>query len=216
MPAEAVSLALAASIYPPALAAVIALGRGQEVRLRVVLFVIAAYLTVMATGSLMLFLFQEAGASRAQVVTPAAWLYVAGGVVLFGVGLHLRRPRPTDPAAQHRDRTSRYLQSRRLVAALAVVLYVVPSPIFAGAVKAVADSGASTSQELLYLVATLVIMLWLIELPMLILIAVPRRGQALLEAVNGWFGSHGRSLLALTCLAIGAYLLAIGLIEASP
>jgi hypothetical protein len=39
---EAVSLALAASIYPPALAAVIALGRGVEVRLRVVLFVIAA------------------------------------------------------------------------------------------------------------------------------------------------------------------------------
>jgi hypothetical protein len=40
MPPEAVSLALAASIYPPALTAVIALGRGVEVRLRVVLFVI--------------------------------------------------------------------------------------------------------------------------------------------------------------------------------
>jgi hypothetical protein len=57
MPPEAVSLALAASIYPPALAAVIALGRGVEVRLRVVLFVIAAYCTVLVTGALMLFLF---------------------------------------------------------------------------------------------------------------------------------------------------------------
>ncbi len=50
MPAEAVSLALAASIYPPALAVVIALGRGTQVRLRVLLLVVAAFFTVLLTG----------------------------------------------------------------------------------------------------------------------------------------------------------------------
>ena len=41
MPTQALALALAASIYPPAVAAVIALGRGSEVRSRVFAFVFA-------------------------------------------------------------------------------------------------------------------------------------------------------------------------------
>ena len=213
MPQEALSLALAASIYPPALAAIIALGRGTEVRLRVVLFVIAAYLTVLVTGSLMLFLFTEAGVDRAQVATPAAWVYVAGGLVAVWLGLRLRRPHAA-PRAQRGDRTARYLQSRRLVLALGVILYIVPSPIFAGAVKAIADSHASAATELQWLVLMLVIMLWLIEVPMLVLIAFPARGQALLESVNAWFRAHGRGLLELACLGLGAYLIAVGVIEA--
>lgn len=73
MPPEAISLALAASIYPPALAVVIALGRGAQVRLRVLLLVVAAFLTVLLTGLLMLLLFNEAavtsrGAARSAPV----------------------------------------------------------------------------------------------------------------------------------------------------
>ena len=59
MPPEAISLALAASIYPPAVAAVIALGRGTEVRLRVFLLVGTAMLTVFVTGAAMLLVFDE-------------------------------------------------------------------------------------------------------------------------------------------------------------
>jgi len=214
VPPEAVSLALAASIYPPALAAVIALGRGVEVRLRVVLFVIAAYCTVLVTGVLMLFLFDELDATRKQVITPTAALYVAGGSVLLLVAAHLRRHPPRiSPQRTGRSRIDRYLESRWLVVVLGVILYVVPSPIFAGAVKAIADTNVSTGQELAYLARMLLIMLWLIELPMLMLIVFPRHSVVALERVNAWFASHGRRLLVLASGGLGIYLIVVGVVE---
>jgi hypothetical protein len=214
MPPEAVSLALAASIYPPALAAVIALGRGVEVRLRVVLFVIAAYCTALVTGALMLFLFDELDATRNQVTTPTAGLYVAGGSVLLFVASRLRRGPP--PASEEHAGGSRidgYLQSRRLVLVLGVILYVVPSPIFAGAVKAIADTNVSAAQELAYLAQMLLIMLWLIELPMLMLIAFPRHSVGALDRVNAWFATHGRRTLVLASGGLGIYLIIVGVVE---
>ena len=54
MPAQALELALAASIYPPAVLAVIALGRGEQLRSRVFVFVLGALLVTYALGVLML------------------------------------------------------------------------------------------------------------------------------------------------------------------
>ena len=114
MPSETLSLALAASIYPPALAAIIALGRGEEVRLRVVLLVMAAYFTVFVSGSLMLVLFTEAGATSSQTRTPAAGVYVVAGLVMLGLAARLRHPREHKPKAEKEgpSKTDRYLQSR--------------------------------------------------------------------------------------------------------
>ncbi len=214
MPGQAVSLALAASIYPPALAALIALGRGEDVRLRVVLLVAAAYLTVLVTGTLMLFLFEELEVTGQQVRAPSAGLFIAAGLVLLLAAARLRRaaPHPAKPTARG-SRIDRYLQSRLLVVALGVVLYVVPSPIFVGAVKAIADTNASTGQQLTYLVQMLLIMLWLIELPMLVTVAFPSRSVAALERINGWFAAHGRMLLVLLCGGVGLYLLIVGVVE---
>lgn len=214
MPPEAVSLALAASIYPPALAAVIALGRGVEVRLRVALFVIAAYCTVLVTGALMLFLFDELDATREQVMTPTAGLYVAGGLVLLIVATRLRHaPRRSSPQDTGRSRIDRYLQSRWLVVVLGLVLYIVPSPIFAGAVRAIADTNVSAGQELAYLAQMLLLMLWLIELPMLMLIAFPKHSVGALEWVNAWFAAHGHKLLVFASGGLGIYLLIVGVVE---
>lgn len=214
MPPEAVSLALAASIYPPALAAVIALGRGVEVRLRVVLFVIAAYGTVLVTGALMLFLFDERDVTRGQVIAPTAGLYVAAGAVLLFVATRLRRSPPwRSPVDREGSRIDRYLQSRWLVLGLGVILYVVPSPIFVGAVRVVADTNASARQELAYLAQTLVIMLWLIELPMLLLIAFPAGSVVALERVNAWFSAHGRKLLVIASGGLGIYFVTVGIVK---
>ena len=213
MPPEAVSLALAASIYPPALAAVIALGRGVEVRLRVVLFVIAAYGTVLVTGALMLFLFDELDVTRDQLIAPTAGLYVAAGAVLLFVANRLRRTPPSTSPRREGSRIDRYLESRWLVIGLGVILYVVPSPIFVGAVRAIADTNASAGQELAYLAQVLVIMLWLIELPMLMLIAFPARSLGALERVNAWFAAHGRGVLVFASGGLGVYLMIVGVVR---
>ncbi len=213
MPSEALLLALAASIYPPALAAVIALGRGVEVRLRVILFALAAFCTVLVTGALMLFLFDEAGAVREALVKPTAGLYAIAGGALLGLAVWLRRRTARARAPERASRVDRYLASRRLVAVLAITLYVVPSPIFVGATKAIDDAHAATGQKLLWLVEMMLVMLWLIELPMLLLILFPPRALAALEAVNGWFARHGRKLLVALCAGAGIYLLGVGVLE---
>ena len=217
MPSEAISLALAASIYPPAVAAVIALGRGTDVRLRVFLMVCAALLTVFVTGALMLFLFGEAGVSGSQNRTPSAGLEIAIGAVLLVVAHRLRRPRPESSGDSEGEssKTARYLESRRLVLVLGFVLYVLPSPIYLGAVKSIADAGVSTPSELAYLATADVVMLWMIEVPMVMLIAFPARSAAALERINDWFARHGRTLAVAVAAGAGLYLIIAGIVKLS-
>ena len=106
---------------------IIALGRGADVRLRVVLFVAAAYLTVFVTGLAMLFVFTGTGAAEPQVRTPSAGVYVAAGAALLLIAERLRRPRRKPPKrSDGPSKTDRYLGSRRLVVLLGLILYVVP------------------------------------------------------------------------------------------
>lgn len=267
MPAQALVLALAASIYPPAVAAVIAFGGGAEVRSRVFVFVLAGVLVTYAVGALILYALVELGATGARHLSPGAGVEVALGVLLLLLALRLHRHRPVpapadgapavggapaassdqmdgapaaggvfagkdvspEDAAQAASaqatvtqaaaasgspsKIERYLQSRRLAFALGILLYVLPSPIYIGAVKAIADAGLSTADELLALLATVVVMLWMIELPMLMLLVVPARATATLERVNLWFVRHGRSLAIVAAVAVGVYLIVTGLVH---
>jgi Sap, sulfolipid-1-addressing protein len=216
MPKQALALALAASIYPPAVAAVIALGRGAEVRSRVFAFVFAAAVTTYATGTLMLFLLEELGATGSTSYSPSASVYLALGVLLILLALRLARKRP-DPDAEPStpgtpSKIQRYLESRRLAFVLGVTLYVVPSPIYIGAVKEIADAKLSTSGELAALAATVAVMLWMVELPMLMLLAVPERASDALERINLWFSRHGRTVAIVASAAAGVYLAVEGLV----
>jgi hypothetical protein len=218
MPSQALALALAASIYPPAVAAVIALGRGAEVRSRVFAFVLAAGLVTYAVGALILYALVELGATGSHHLTPGAVVDVALGVLLILLALRLHRKRPdptvTAPAASATpSKIERYLESRRLVFVLGIVLYVLPSPIYIGAVKAIADANLSTSGELASLVVVVAVMLWMVELPMLMLLVVPDRAADTLERVNLWFARHGRTLAILAAVAVGVYLIVKGLVQ---
>jgi hypothetical protein len=214
LPAEALSAALGASIYPPALAVIIALGRGADVRLRVVLFVAAAYLTVFVTGLAMLFVFTGTGAAEPQVRTPSAGVYVAAGAVLLLIAERLRRPRRKPPKrSDGPSKTDRYLGSRRLVVLLGLILYVVPSPIYVIGVKAIADTGASRPEQVADLAVMLLVMLWLIEVPMLAVIAFPVRAVSVLTSINAWFARHGRMIAAVAAAVAGAYLFLVGLVD---
>ena len=240
MPSQALVLAFAASVYPPAVAAVIALGRGEEVRSRVFAFVLASWLVTYAVGALILYALVELGATGSHHLTPGAWVDVALGVLLLLLALRLRLRRGSPLAAavarvragrhsnvapapvpvpqaeiegsnEQESKIERYLHSRRLAFVLGIVLYVLPSPIYIGAVKSIADAGLSTGGELASLVVVVAIMLWMVELPMLMLLAVPARAASTLESINLWFARHGRSLAILVALAVGVYLIVKGL-----
>jgi hypothetical protein len=262
MPPQALAFAFAASIYPPAVAAVIALGRGADVRPRVFAFVAASLLVTYAIGALILYVLVEVGATGSHHLTPGGWVDVGLGVLLLllALRLHLRRGSPLAalaPRARHgRDasgedgsdgeggpvpsrqaaggpggdvaaatageagedtgngesKIERYLHSRRLAFALGIVLYVLPSPIYIGAVKSIADANSSASAELSALVVVVLIMLWMVELPMLMLLAFPGRATATLESINLWFARNGRTLAILAALGAGAYLIVKGVV----
>ena len=220
VPTQALVLALAASVYPPAVAAVIALGRGAEVRSRVFAFVLAAALVTYAVGALILYALVELGATGSHHITPGAAIDLALGVLLFGLALRLHRHRPdpsTPGSAASKDgapssKIERYLQSRRLAFVLGIVLYVLPSPIYIGAVKSIADANLSRTRELTGLVVVVAIMLWMVELPMLMLLAVPDRAAATLERINLWFARHGRTLAIFAAIGVGVYLIVKGIV----
>ncbi len=213
MPSQALALALAASIYPPAVAAVIALGRGADVRLRVFMFVLAAALTTYAVGVVILFLLVDSGATGSTKWTPSAAIDLALGAALGLLAIRLWRKgkEPAVEKAKGPSKIERYLESRRLAFVLGVTLYVLPSPIYIGAVKAVADAKLSTGSELLGLMAVVAVMLWMVELPMLALLAVPGRAVGTLESVNLWFARNGRMLAVIAAAGAGVYLAVRGL-----
>jgi hypothetical protein len=214
MPPQALALALAASIYPPAVLAVIALGRGSQVRSRVLAFVLAAALITYVVGTIVLFLLDEVGATGPHHLTPSAALDLGFGVLLLGFAVYLRRKQP--PSEKPKDSTSkidRYLQSTRLAFVLGITLYVLPSPIYIAAVKEISDAKLSTGGKLLGLLATVAVMLWLIELPMLALLLFPARASDSLEQINAWFTRRGRLLAVLACAAAGVYLIVKGLVN---
>ncbi len=212
VPPQTLALALAASIYPPAVGAVIALGRGAHLRSRVVAFVLAAIAITYATGTLMLFVLIELGATGSLHWTPSAAFDVALGVALVGLAFRLRTTRSQTKTPKKPSKIGRYLQSRRLAFLLGLTLYILPSPIYIGAVKTIADADYSTSRELATLAVTVVVMLWLIEVPMLMLLAVPKRASSSLERVNLWFTRHGRLLAVALSAGVGLYLLIRGLV----
>jgi MFS family permease len=218
MPTQALALALAASIYPPAVAAVIALGRGAEVRSRVFAFVLAAGLVTYTVGAIILYALVELGATGSHHLTPGAAVDVALGVLLMllALRLHRKRPDPTAtaaPASATPSKIERYLESRRLAFVLGIVLYVLPSPIYIGAVKAIADANLSTSGELASLVGVVAVMLWMVELPMLMLLVVPDRAASTLERINLWFARNGRTLAIVAAAGVGVYLIVKGLVQ---
>lgn len=215
VPPQTLAFALAASIYPPAVAAVIALGRGSHVRSRVFAFVLAAALITYASGTLMLLVLVELGATGTLRWTPSAALDLALGLVLLGLAVHLHhsRPEPTTEAAPSSgpSKIEGYLRSRRLALVLGFTLYLIPSPIYVAAVKTIADANYSTSRELLTLLVTVVVMLWLIEVPMVMLLALPERASGTLERLNLWFARRGRLLAVALSAGAGVYLAIRGL-----
>ncbi len=223
MPPQALALAFAASIYPPAVAAVIALGRGEQIRSRVAAFVLAAMIITYAMGTLLLFVLVELGATGSHHLTPSAAIDLVLGVALLILAVFLQRRRTAHPreedhasdaaTAGRPSKIERYLQSRKLAFVLGITFYIIPSPIYIGAVKAIADAKLSTGSQLLALAATVVVMLWLIEVPMLMLLAMPERASGALEGLNLWFARHGAELAVFASAAAGAYLAVKGVVD---
>ena len=168
-----------------------------------------------ALGALMLLVLEELGATTQNSISASAAVEIGLGVALLALGAHLYSRRSRGEAAAEKpagpSKIDRYLASRRLAAVLGVTLYILPSPIYIAAVKSIADAQLSRSSELLALIAVVATMLWMIELPMLMLVLMHDRAERALDRTNRWFAANGRSVAVVACAAAGAYLIIHGL-----
>ena len=77
----------------------------------------------------------------------------------------------------------------------------------------IADAKLSATSELLDLALTVAVMLWLIELPMLMLLIFPGRAERALDDTNRWFARNGRTVAIIASGTAGAFLTIKGLLE---
>ena len=54
------------------------------------------------------------------------------------------------------------------------------------------------------------VMLWMVELPMVMLFVAPERATRTLDTVNGWFAGRGRQIVVLLLAGVGGYLVLNG------
>ena len=130
---------------------------------------------------------------------------------------HPRRTRKRD--ADHSRRQS--LRDRALgqdslwVAWAAGALYSAPGAYYLAGLALLAKQNASTTTNVIVILAYNVIQFALIELPLLGLVLMPDRTRSITEKLNDWMTAHRRIALVILAGAIGTYLLISGISDLS-
>jgi hypothetical protein len=216
---EALPLALAAAVYPPALLVLLLLLSAGEPRRLVAAYLAGAATVTVGAGLLALGLLSGVGLQERDSHTASGTVYIVVGVVLLAAAAwawsrRAREPseQPANAAGEGRlaDWSHRALASRGWAAVLGLAMYL-PSPLYLLAVKDISDSGGSTtSQVLAVLICALAVMLF-VEIPMVALLIWPTAVASGLERVYGWLSRNGWTLAAVLALAGGVYAIVKGL-----
>jgi hypothetical protein len=211
---EALPLALAAAIYPPALLVLLLLTGGPRPRPLVGAYFIGAALVTFGVGLLGLALADGARLTVQRDHEASAVTYFALGVLLLPLAAWAWR-RGRRPAREHApgrlaEWSQRATSSRPWAFVLGVLMYL-PSPLYLLAIKAVADSGdASASNVAAVLVCALCVLLF-VEVPLIALYIRPAAVSGGLRRVHDWLVRNSWNLAAGCALAGAIYALVKGL-----
>jgi hypothetical protein len=203
---QAFGLALAASVYPPALLVVAAMLAGTPPRRRALAFYAGA-----ATATVGIGLGVVAALRKTDLVRPhhdhtvPATIQIALGVLLLFIGARVTRHEPSPRAARAPTGEQRYLRIYGLGAAM-----YLPSVMYLGALNLVAEQDAGPAVLSLWVVALSFVVLLATELPIALYLVSPKRTAATLEAAKAWLYEHGRRLVAVLCYLAGCALILNG------
>ena len=207
--AEGIPLALAASVYPPAIAVLIYyLGRDSPRRLFLAFFVGAFAMTFIVGVSGML-LLTGTDVNPKGHPAPSAGLNIALGVLLISAAhAVVRRSRNRSdvqkPARQRRTSTSS--------AALLGVLMYAPSLFYLSAIKKVADADPSLPAALLSALILTICVLLAVEIPVGLYLLFPDATDARLKAVNSWLRRSSPTILYWGFTLGGLYMITSGVL----
>jgi Sap-like sulfolipid-1-addressing protein len=212
--AQALPLALAAAFFPLGLVLFTLLIAQEPFIARAVGFLAGAFGMTLVSGLLFVAFIDstDLGGNGASHHVSAA-VDIAIGLLLLAAfavaGRHSGTPRSSSGLSE-KSWLLKLMRSAPAAVALGAVLYA-PSPLYLGALKAVADGGLPTSQTVLWVVLLSVIVTSLIEIPVVLLIRNPARGRIVLAGINAWMNRNGTKVGLLALLVAGLFFLVRGI-----
>lgn len=230
MLAEAIPLALAASIYPTALVVLVVLLRDDPVRPKAVAFLAGAATTTFVTGLIALVVFRESGANdySHQNRSFSGATYIVLGLALLFVASRLWRRRqadsePSGPEAPGGDAagskkpslTNRLIaraENPRFAYFLGALLYT-PSVLYISSVKVVVDDDISLAAGAVTVIFLGALVLAMTEVAVAMVLISPQSTRSRLEAVNTFFSEHGGAILLAFTVVAGCALIVQGLVR---
>jgi hypothetical protein len=213
--AQALPLALAAAFFPLGLVLFTLLIAQEPFIARAIGFLAGAFAMTLVSGLLFVAFVDSThlagdGASR----TSHAAGDVAIGLLLLAALAVVRRRSGTPRGSNLSEKSwlLKLMRSAPAAVVLGAVLYA-PSPLYLGALRAVADGDLPTSQTVAWVVLLSVIVTSLIEIPVVLLVRNPERGRIVLAGLNAWMSRNGARVGMFALLIAGLYFLVRGVVR---
>jgi hypothetical protein len=206
--AAAVPLALAACVYPPAIAVLIYyLGRDSAKRL-VLAYYAGAFAMTFVVGVVGILALTGTDVNPKQHPAPSAGLDIALGVAMLGAAIAVARRKRPQPKE---EKPSKQRKTSALGAVLLGVAMYAPSLFYLAAMKQVADANPSAVAAVLSALLLTLCVLLFIEIPITLYLLFPGATDTKLRAFDAWLHRNGRTLLIWGFTIGGLYMLATGI-----
>jgi hypothetical protein len=214
LPTQAIPLALVSSLYPFGLVALLILFGASRARSRSSVFLLGAFVCLLAVGLLFVLVAKGAGLDDSGNSTPRYALRLALGV-LFLVAAWILAHRPPKPASSDGEssRITNAVAGSGLFAVFVVglVMYT-PSPTYIAALDVVGGTKMSTAATIGWVVLVVVLVLITIEIPIVLYFVAPGWTIPKLEALNRWLDRNGRALIVWVLVVLGVWQVVDGLV----
>ena len=211
MPVQAIPLALAASLYPLGIAALVLLTEAVRPWAKLAVFLAGAAACILFIGFAVVFALHGVGLELDSKEAARYGLRLAIGVVLMAAALVIARrsPRPHEQPS----RVMRLARQGGLAAVFvaAVVLYVLPSPVYLAALQVVGTTKMDTAAMAVWVVIVVALVLITVEVPVLLFLLAPGWTVPRLHAVNAWLDRNGHRLPVAVVGLIGLWVFIDGL-----
>lgn len=213
---QAVPLALAAAVYPPAIIVCGLLLTGDRPRVLITSYFLGAAAITVSVGIAGLAVLQGTGISATSSRTTSAAADIAVGVVLLGAAAWAwprrhREAAPKDDAGPGRVArlSQRALANARWAFALGIVMYL-PSPLYLAAIKQIADTGGVTGGNVVAILICAACVLLFVEIPLVLLFLVPDGLEERLDRLQAAIARNGWAVAAGLAALAGVYLVVRG------